>query len=1037
MALRKTAKRRAKDFIWQTAVALGKLRRSLRLGGHCLTDTDPQSRETASTDSLIGKAVDEFLTRQRQGETPRVEEFIARYPQAATILAEVLKSLQTMEQAAHVLQPTNGALRGEAAIADFLVIREIGRGGMGIVFEAQQQSLGRRVALKVLPFAGSLRHNAQLRFQHEARVAAMLEHPHIVPIFASGEDRGVHYYAMQLVEGQTAAEFIAALRGESAMADPTTSSTGRPWTAPTRQAGTSPPESRDHGEHFCRVAEMGASVADALDYAHRCGVIHRDIKPSNLLLDKQGKVWVTDFGLAAMEELSRLTMTGDMLGTLRYMAPEMAGSDQNQIGPRTDVYSLGVTLYELLTLQPAFDGQQRSALLKQVLDCRPVAPRQIDRAIPCDLERIVLKAMSKRPEDRYGGAGELADDLRRFLDGKQVVGWRNATNARPRRGMWKSAALPALVCVLGLIAVSWYGKTTSTSSTSTGPSVAAASNEASQLDSNASDGVPRTFEVTTAADGGPGSLRYALIAANSTPGLNRIAFAIGEGRQTIAVKSPLPALIDPVILDATTQPGYQGTPLIEIDGHEAGGYVNGLTVIAGGATIRGIAVNRFLGSAILIQDQGGNIVAGNYLGVGLDGEAPQGNGENGLLIRDSPRNRIGGSSASDRNVISANKDHGIVISGAGSIGNVVMGNRIGTDASGSLPLGNGRLGLSIASGARQNRVGTDADGRSDWEERNVISGNGVRGIDIIGKGTDDNLVAGNLVGTDGSGSAGIPNVSAGIQVYRGACHNFVGTNGDGIGDAWEGNLVSGNGGYGVFVSSEGTQHNAVAGNWIGLARDGRRALPNEFDGVIVGYGAQFNRVGTNGDGISDAEERNVVSGNLRTGVWVHNPGTEHNRVSGNYIGVDAEGTRAVPNTLQAIYIAQGARFNLIGTNGDGQGDLAERNVLSGNRGAGVLIAGETTGSNIVAGNFIGLDATGLAPLPNQQQGVVICESAFENRIGSASGNADSIEANRIAHNFGAGIAVQTSSSFNNSVAGNAVYENGPDPGPDASNPDPP
>jgi serine/threonine protein kinase len=281
---------------------------------------------------------------------------------------------------------------------------------MGIVYEAEQISLGRRVALKVLPLAAVMDPRHLQRFQNEARAAASLHHEHIAPVYAVGNERGVHYFAMQLINGPSLADVLAGQRSGSpaaASADPSTGYTPRP---PTPAADTAPVARasterlpRD-AAYFRRVAEWGIQAAEALEHAHTLGILHRDVKPANLMLDGAGKLWVTDFGLARTGVDSSLTVSGDLLGTLRYMSPEQALAKRAVVDHRTDIYSLGVTLYEVLTLQPPFAGTDRQELLRRVVWDEPRAPRKIQPAIPVELETIVLKALEKNPADRYATA---------------------------------------------------------------------------------------------------------------------------------------------------------------------------------------------------------------------------------------------------------------------------------------------------------------------------------------------------------------------------------------------------------------------------------------------------------------------------------------------------------------------------------------------------------------------------------------------------------------------------------------------------------
>ena len=300
------------------------------------------------------------------------------------------------------------------------------------------------------------------RFKNEARAAATLDHPHIVAIYSVGSERSVHYYAMQLIEGRSVAEIIAAMKPgrppsveetapTAALIKPPTADDTARAALPTVQATGSaavltipPVKSR---EFYRSVARLGIQAAEALDHAHRNGILHRDIKPANLLVDDTGKLWITDFGLARIEADAGMTMTGDVLGTLRYMSPEQASADRVLIDHRCDIYSLGATLYELLTLQPAFADTDRAKLLQHIAHDDPQQPRKIDERIPVDLGTIVLKAMAKQRDDRYQTAEQLGDDLRAFLEGRPI-------RARPpglihRTAKW-SRRHQSLVAITGI-----------------------------------------------------------------------------------------------------------------------------------------------------------------------------------------------------------------------------------------------------------------------------------------------------------------------------------------------------------------------------------------------------------------------------------------------------------------------------------------------------------------------------------------------------------------------------------------------------------
>jgi hypothetical protein len=332
---------------------------------------------------------------------------------------------------------------------------------MGVVYEAEQVSLGRRVALKVLPFAATMDPRHLQRFHNEARAAASLDHPHIVPVYGVGSERGVHYYAMKLIDGQTLAGVVGRQRGADP-ADtvdlthaPSESSATPPApaaaTTPGRAADTSP--SPRGAPEYRRAAEWIAQAAEALKYAHALGIVHRDVKPANLMLDGQGQLWVTDFGLARVGTDAGVTMTGDVLGTLRYMSPEQALAKHGLVDHRTDIYSLGATLYELLTLRPTVDGKDREEVLRRITFEEPPAPRSVDRAIPADLETVVLKALAKEPADRYATAKELADDLRRYLGNQPVLARRPTWAQRSVKWTQRHRRLVAGGVVLLLLAL--------------------------------------------------------------------------------------------------------------------------------------------------------------------------------------------------------------------------------------------------------------------------------------------------------------------------------------------------------------------------------------------------------------------------------------------------------------------------------------------------------------------------------------------------------------------------------------------------------
>jgi serine/threonine protein kinase/WD40 repeat protein len=462
----------------------------------------------------VDALAEEFVDRYRKGERPSLTEYTAAHPELAAEIRDLFPALVMMEDvrpgdghrtAAPAGEPAAGAPRLER-LGDYHILREVGRGGMGVVYEAEQESLGRHVALKVLPAQALLDPERLLRFQLEARAAARLHHTNIVPVFGVGEEGGHHYYVMQFIQGLGLDQVLDELKrlrkfknGTGAGPDRPGSVnaaavaeallTGRfsrgPGPAPLTGAADTPPPSSlvvapsasdsatavhlpGQAEHttlsesgrgiWQGVARIGVQVAEALAYAHGQGILHRDIKPSNLLLDTRGTVWVTDFGLAKASDGGDLTRTGDIVGTLRYMAPERF---QGQSDPRSDLYGLGITLYELLTLRPAFDEPDRNKLLGRVLHEEPPRPRRLNPEVPRDLETVVLKATAKEPMQRYATAAELAEDLRRFLADRPVRARRASVVERlwrwGRRNPALSAALAAATTLLLTVAAvaSW------------------------------------------------------------------------------------------------------------------------------------------------------------------------------------------------------------------------------------------------------------------------------------------------------------------------------------------------------------------------------------------------------------------------------------------------------------------------------------------------------------------------------------------------------------------------------------------------------
>jgi eukaryotic-like serine/threonine-protein kinase len=483
----------------------------------------------ASDDSerfvLLDHLADEFAERYRRGERPSLQEYIDRYPDLADDIRELFPAMVEIEQAEGDRRQTDeppAKTPPLEQLGDFRILREVGHGGMGIVYEAEQLSLGRHVALKVLPQKMLVDAKAKRRFEREAKAAAKLHHTNIVPVFGVGEHDGLPFYVMQFIAGLgldevlhelqrlqpggpgavspgrlgkltgderrvsrrdvSAAEvarslltgqFKPAADEQADVAEGTidqvsapaadnatpadTPNAGRrsdsfslsssvvlPGDRSARRPGGKPPS------YWQSVAHLGVQVADALEYAHRQGVQHRDIKPSNLLLDTHGTVWVTDFGLAKADDQQNLTHTGDVLGTLRYMPPE---AFEGKTDARSDVYSLGLTLYELLALRPAFGERDRPKLIKQVTTAEVPRLDALNPAIPCDLVTIVQKATDREPGRRYATAGDLAADLQRFLDDEPIQARRVSALEQLARWGRHHPGVAALLGVLALLLV--------------------------------------------------------------------------------------------------------------------------------------------------------------------------------------------------------------------------------------------------------------------------------------------------------------------------------------------------------------------------------------------------------------------------------------------------------------------------------------------------------------------------------------------------------------------------------------------------------
>jgi serine/threonine protein kinase len=361
---------------------------------------NPHEQETVPPSGsavALAAILDGYMAELQAGKVTDRDRLMAAHPELAAQIEACLAGIEFVHRA------TGPTALEPATLGEFRILRELGRGGMGVVYEAEQTSLRRRVALKVLRFGVGPDEASMERFRREAETVAGLHHTNIVPIFAIGSERGVHYYAMQLIAGRSLADVL-----EESLRN------GKPLDVE-------------------EVTRCGLQAAEALAHAHQRGVIHRDIKPSNLLLDREGIVWLTDFGLAKRADEVTMTASGALMGTPRYMSPEQAESLQKTIDHRTDVYSLGASLYEMAAGRPVFESATPHGVLIQILTEEPVRPRQLRPDLPRDLETIILTCLAKDPAQRYQTALALAADLRAMLEGRPIQARRVSVVERVAR----------------------------------------------------------------------------------------------------------------------------------------------------------------------------------------------------------------------------------------------------------------------------------------------------------------------------------------------------------------------------------------------------------------------------------------------------------------------------------------------------------------------------------------------------------------------------------------------------------------------------
>ncbi len=438
-----------------------------------MTDTNQQETKSLDPNDPFDMVLEEISQRLTRGETVAPEAYIAKYPEYSDRLRRAISSMFAMIKLGRDTGQDESLPQEFSPLGDYRIVGELGRGGMGVVYEAEQMSLGRRVAIKVLRLAALLDETRLERFRNEARAAAMLDHTNIVRIHSVGCERGIHYFAMSLVDGQSLAEVIGNLRSAKLPKNATDAGSSQPTASPPssgtgasaeksskagRLVGKADNEtltiaqlttqhSHDRRAYFRSIARLTAEAARALHYAHQQGVIHRDIKPSNLMIDRFGKLHVTDFGLARILSDASLTASTDMPGTLRYMSPEQCSSE-TIVDHRTDIFSLGLTLFELATGEPARGAETRPQLLAQVQAGESSAPSDIRRDVPRDLETIILKATDQHPDQRYASSAALADDLQRFAQDRVILARRASHWENLRRWIVHNPLIAGLVAAV-------------------------------------------------------------------------------------------------------------------------------------------------------------------------------------------------------------------------------------------------------------------------------------------------------------------------------------------------------------------------------------------------------------------------------------------------------------------------------------------------------------------------------------------------------------------------------------------------------------
>ncbi len=633
----------------------------------------------------------------------------------------------------------------------------------------------------------------------------------------------------------------------------------------------------------------------------------------------------------------------------------------------------------------------------------------VTRVVRADGSREILGTLSSKPNTRYRVelfAGDEADSSG-FGEGQTRVGFLdNVTTDGLGAASFQFDG--------GLVDDGRFITATAGDPSGNTSEFSCATRQAVSADSS-------VFGVTNTHDRGVGSLRQAILDANGHPGLDTIVFCLaGTGPQTIIPETALPPIADPAIIDGTTQTGAscntqldggQDTKLlVELNGSNPNAGPHGLHIMAGGSTVRGLVINRFGGSGILLEAGGGNHIECNLIGTDPTGLNARENLE-GVTIQQSADNLIGGSLPETWNVISGNVLSGVTITGAESSGNHVRGNFIGINLAGNSSLPN-TTGVRIAD-ASNNVVGGSA--------QNVISGNRADGVLIVVSSTGgvatNNVVLNNRIGTNPEGTVAHPNMH-GVTIF-GAGSNRVG----GSSPAFIGNLISGNLATGITIEGADATANIVVGNLIGTDADGTNRLANGLDGVLLGAGTANNRIG----GLF-TRERNIISGNDGHGIRISGEELQparDNIIRGNYIGTNVTGTSPVHNAGSGLHLAGFTRNTAIGGEAAGAG-----NVISGNTTHGVAIAGPHATLNQIIGNHIGVDPSGTQRVRNEEAGVML-DGAPQNTVGLAgvdfsnviSGNAIGVyikgagaTGNRVLHNL-LGTDVHGTAPLGNDEAG--------------------